>query len=310
LYHSCMARALLAARQRRQPRRFVGQTPPALGARYVRVTPLATGHERAMLPITRLAAAALWAHAGAATASEEACTCGNGKTLLFGPGGPHTALVPAAAIYNVEHPLMVDVEVCFGPEATWRDAALGCSSGLFAAAEQQMSGFLRVYSSVVDSVRPVVPITMHASVLIVQHSNPMGITGLHDVIAREGLRVVVNDGNFRDSLTSGTALWEDVVGRLGSVRATAMLRGKIVLFAAGSGEARDLILSGGADVWISWYDWFVANEEQFGMVPIEPELAIARDLVVTPTNATSAGGAAAAHFYEFLSESPLADAAM
>ena len=46
------------------------------------------------------------------------------------------------------------------------------------------------------------------------------------------------------------------------------------------------------------------------MAAIEPELAIARDLVVTPTNATATGSAAAAHFYEFLRNSPLADAAM
>lgn len=118
-----------------------------------------------------LIAATVWIHAAASSSmsSEDPCTCGNGKTLLFGPGGPHTALVPAATIYNTEHPLLVDIEICFGPEATWRAAALQCSAGLFAAAEQQMAGFLRVYGSVIDRARPVTPVTMHAAVLIVQH---------------------------------------------------------------------------------------------------------------------------------------------
>lgn len=45
-------------------------------------------------------------------------------------------------------------------------------------------------------------------------------------------------------------------------------------------------------------------------MPIEPALAIARDLVATPTNATTTGSAAAAGFIDFLENSPLADAAM
>ena len=28
------------------------------------------------------------------------CECGNGKAKLWGPGGPHTALIPAAEIFN------------------------------------------------------------------------------------------------------------------------------------------------------------------------------------------------------------------
>eukprot|EP01052_Picozoa_sp_SAG31_P033697 SAG31_NODE_3843_length_3823_cov_17.361171_3_plen_185_part_00 len=142
-----------------------------------------------------------------AASRQEPCSCDNGKVLLFGPGGPHTALVPAAEIFNTLRPLEDDIEICFGPEATWRETALECSAGLFSASEQQMAGFLRGYSRIVDA-RRVVPITMHASVLIVQHSNPLGITSLKDVIDRENIRVVVNDGNFRDSLTSSTALWE------------------------------------------------------------------------------------------------------
>jgi accessory colonization factor AcfC len=223
---------------------------------------------------------------GAVADEGEPCECGNGAVKLFGPGGPHTALVPTAHLFNIERNDEPKIEICFGPEETWRERARLCGAGLFAAAEQQMSGFLRVFGPAA-ATRAVDPITMHASVLVVPAGNPLQIEDLDDVIARPGLRIVVNDGNFRDSLTSGTALWEDVVGRTGSVRAVAAVRSKIVAFAAGSGEARDMILSGEADVWFTWHDWWVGNREAFHAVPIGPERAIARDLTVVPFLNTS-----------------------
>ena len=246
-----------------------------------------------------------------ASASAEDCACGNGKLQLWGPGGPHTALVPAALLFNVEAPSGQPLlEICWGPEATWREKALECGAGLFAGAEQQMGGFLRVYAAAGADKDAVAPITMHASVLIVPAGNPLQLTGLRDVIDRAGLRVVVNDGNFRDSLTSATALWEDVVGRTGSVSATERVRAKIIAFAAGSGEARDLILGGEADVWFSWLDWGVANPTGFDLVPIEREFVIARDLALVPTNRSVEDGLVVGAFIEFLQQSPGANAVM
>ena len=109
---------------------------------------------RSRVPHCCVLAAVLFA--ALARGAEEPCSCRNGRMKLFGPGGPHTALIPAAELYNVLDPLREDIEICFGPESTWRAAALECSAGLFAAAEQQMSGLLRVYSTVIDVARPVV----------------------------------------------------------------------------------------------------------------------------------------------------------
>ena len=249
--------------------------------------------------------------AGLASASEEECVCGNDKLQLWGPGGLHTALVPAALLFNVDAPSDQPLlEICWGPEATWREKALECGAGLFAGAEQQMGGFLRVYEAAGADSAAVAPITMQASVLIVPAGNPLGLTGLRDVIDRPELRVVVNDGNFRDSLTSATALWEIVVGRMGSVSATERVRAKIISFAAGSGEARDLILGGDADVWFSWLDWGVANPTGFDFVPIEREFAVARDLGLVPTNRTVEDGLVVGAFIEFLQRSPEANAVM
>merc|ERR1712232_968915 len=78
---------------------------------------------------------------------------------------------------------------------------------------EQMAGFLRTYSDIING-STVFPVTMHAAGLVVPASNPKNIRSLVDVINRDDIRVVVNDGNYVGSLTSGTAVWEDVVGPL------------------------------------------------------------------------------------------------
>ena len=72
-------------------------------------------------------------------------------------------------LYNLVN---IPIEICFGPEPTWRERALECSAGFFAGAEQQMSGFLRRFSSRVGG-QPASPITMHAASLIVPRQ-PLG----------------------------------------------------------------------------------------------------------------------------------------
>ena len=273
------------------------------------------------MPALRLPSAALVlllasASRGTVVQADEAgepCSCGNGKVKLFGPGGPHTALVPVARLFNEERNDEPEIEVCWGPEATWKETAAECGAGVFAAAEQQMAGFLRVFAPAAPPLAAS-PVTMHASVLIVPRGNPLAIADLADVITRPELRVVVNDGNFRDSLTSGTALWEDVVGRTGSVRAMAQVRAKIVAFAAGSGEARDMILNGEADVWFSWHDWWVANQEAFDAVSVGDKHAIARDLSLVPFLNTSyllpCEVEQVIEYIDFVRDSPLANLEM
>lgn len=245
----------------------------------------------------------------AISAAASSCSCENGKAKLWGPGGPHTALVPAATLFNKVNPSMPQIEICWGPEQAWQAAALQCSAGLFTASEQQMAGFLRVYSSITDKSM-VTPVSMHAAVLIVLAGNPKRITNLADVVDREDLRVVVNDGNFVGTLTSGTAVWEDMVGRMDSVSAIGKFHSKIVAYAGGSGKAKDMLLNGAADLWVSWFDWYVANPSNFSYVPIEPTYAIMRPLSIAVTNHSSAGADIVHRFVNFLLTDSRANSAM
>lgn len=247
---------------------------------------------------------------------DTSCTCGNGKAKLWGPGGPHTALVPAAAIYNAQRPeTQPEIEICWGPEGTWRSEAQECAAGLFSAAEQQMAGFLRTYGNITNTDM-VTPITMHPAALVVVAGNPKNITGLNDLVSRDDIGIVVNDGNFHDTLTSGTGVWEDVIGRLMNINAMSSVRSKIKHFASGSGDARDMLLDEDSpvDVWISWYDWFVAAQKaetpMFDAIAIEPEYVIIRDLAIAETNLTDEGSDVVRDFVGFTLASPEVEEAM
>lgn len=247
------------------------------------------------------------APSAASSAVPPACTCGNGKVKLWGPGGPHTALVPTADLFNKGQPTNGQIEICFGPESGWRSTALSCGAGLYTAAEQQMAGFLRTYKDIING-STVYPVTLHAAILVVPAGNPKNITSLFDVIDRDDIRIVVNDGNYVGSLTSGTAVWEDVVGRLDSVQAVAAVRSKIVFYAGGSGKARDQLVNGVADVWFSWYDWYVANKDKFTYIALDNEHAIVRPLSVAHTS--NDGGSVVREFIRFLLHSTEANKAM
>merc|ERR1712151_332026 len=94
--------------------------------------------------------------------------------------------------------------------------------------------------------------------------------------------------------------WEDVVGRLDSLQAITSVRSKIVFYAGGSGKARDQLVNGAADVWFSWFDWYVANKDKFSYVALEPEYAITRPLSIAVTTNTGHGSLVAQKFVEFL----------
>ena len=61
-------------------------------------------------------------------------TIGLGEINLYGPGGPHTALIEVANKYKEK--TGKDVKVNFGPQATWNEKAKINADILFGASEQ------------------------------------------------------------------------------------------------------------------------------------------------------------------------------
>jgi accessory colonization factor AcfC len=224
-------------------------------------------------------------------------------------------LLPAAEIFNEGNygsSNSKQIEICYGPESTWRNDALECAGGLMTAAEQQTAGMMRVYGEILKSKeygKAATPITMHKSTLLVPKGNPKNITNFNNLLERDDVGLVIVDGLYHDTLTSGTALWEDVVGRTKRLEDTVNLREKVCYVAGGAGAARDELLENpNCDAWIYWSDWVMSNTDKFDEVQLPEELEIYRDLNIIPTS--NPDGDAVEDFINFVLNSVEADALM
>ncbi|MEG0866589.1 MAG: substrate-binding domain-containing protein [Hafnia sp.] len=198
----------------------------------------------------------------------------DGTIRVYGPGGPHTALQKAAAIWSQQSG--IPVKVIYGPESRWTKAAQRDADLIFSASEQSMTAFLETYNFL-DS-RGVLPLYLQRSVIAVKKGNPKGIHGVEDLLTKSvGIVVTEGAGVYN---TSGTGVWEDVAGRSGKLSDVINLRGKIIAFEKGSGAAFSAFKRSEADAWITWSDWPISHPNDASLVEIEPGRRIYRDMNV------------------------------
>ncbi|EAA9055345.1 accessory colonization factor AcfC [Salmonella enterica] len=196
---------------------------------------------------------------------------------LYGPGGPHTALLDAARLYSEKTGITVNVH--YGPQAKWNEEARKNADILFGASEQSALAIVRDHKDRF-SEKDIQPLYLRKSILIVKKGNPENIRGIED-LTRPGIGIIVNDGGGVSN-TSGTGVWEDIAGRTGNIDTVAGIRKNIILFAPNSGTARNALENQKeADVWITWADWAASNPSIGEVVDISPEYTIWRDMNIT-----------------------------
>lgn len=193
---------------------------------------------------------------------------------MYGPGGPHTALLDAASVYKQKTGVQVNVH--FGPQAKWNDDATKNADILFGASEQ--SALAIVYDhNARFSEKDITPLYMRKSILLVKKGNPKNIRSIED-LSRPGTGIIVNDGGGKSN-TSGTGVWEDIAGRKGNIETVAGIRKNILFFAPNSGAARSALEKmPEADVWITWADWAASNPGIGEVIEIAPDYVIWRDM--------------------------------
>lgn len=192
---------------------------------------------------------------------------------LYGPGGPDKVLKELAEIYNKKTGVKVNVN--FGPQATWNEKAKQYADILYGASE--LSGIAIANDHKENfSIYDIEPIFLRRAVILTKKGNPKNIKGLKD-LASKNIRVVVPDG-MGISNTSGTGVWEDMIGRTQDIELVKKLRKNIVLFAPNSGSARNAFLNDEVDAWITWIDWARSNPEYGEIVEIEKDLVVYRDV--------------------------------
>ncbi len=202
----------------------------------------------------------------------------DGVIRIFGPGGPHTAFIKAAKAF--EEKTGNKVEVTFGPESRWTREAQEKADLIFGSSEQSMTAFLETYGFM-DS-KDVDPLYIRRAVIVIQKGNPKNILGFNDLL-NPCIKVVVTEGKGVYN-TSGTGVWEDIAGRLGSLEDVKRLRANILSFEKGSGASFKAFKTLGADAWLTWIHWPIDHPDVADYVELEDERRIYRvtNVVVSP----------------------------
>lgn len=193
---------------------------------------------------------------------------------LYGPGGPHTALLDAARLYSEKTGVTVNIH--YGPQHKWNEEARKNADILFGASEQSALAIIRDHKERF-SEKDIQPIYLRKSILLVKKGNPKNIRSIDD-LTKTGIGIIVNDGGGTSN-TSGTGVWEDIAGRKGNIETVAAIRKNIILYAPNSGTARNALENQpDADVWITWADWAASNPGIGDVVEIAPDYVIWRDM--------------------------------
>ncbi len=80
--------------------------------------------------------------------------------------------------------------------------------------------------------------------------------------------------------TSGTGVWEDVAGRLGSLEDVKKLRKNITVYGRGSGASYRAFKAESSDAWITWGHWPLTHTEDMDLIEFSSERNIYRDLTI------------------------------
>lgn len=200
-----------------------------------------------------------------------ALSVANADINLYGPGGPHTALKDVGAKYTEKTGVKVNVN--FGPQATWFEKAKNDADILFGASDQSALAIASDFGEEFD-VKNIKPLYFREAIILTQKGNPLNIKGLKD-LAKKEVRIVVPEGAGKSN-TSGTGVWEDMIGRTKNIKMIQDFRKNIVAFVPNSGSAKKLFAENKADAWITWLDWSKSNPDIGTAVQIEKDLVIYR----------------------------------
>ncbi|MCW3797199.1 substrate-binding domain-containing protein [Sphingomonas sp. BN140010] len=215
---------------------------------------------------------------------------------VYGPGGPLPAMQEAAATFQEQHG--IKVEVVAGPTANWIAAAKGDADLLYSGSEDMMTSFMVGMDGELQ-VQDVIPLYLRPAAILVRPGNPHRISGFRDLLTA-GRKILVVTGSGQNGL------WEDVAGRLGSISSVKAFRANVKTFAPNSAVAKQAWTADPTlDAWLIWNIWQVANPQLADEVPLEAEYRIYRDIgvVLTPTGKQRPEAVA---FVKFLS-SPTGD---
>jgi accessory colonization factor AcfC len=193
----------------------------------------------------------------------------NAETVLkvYGPGGPAPAMKGCAAAF--EKNKGIKVEVTAGPTDKWI-SEVGTADLFYSGSENMMDDFAGKISQL--DVQSIQTHYLRPSAVLVRPNNPKKIRGIKDLTVRQ-LNVMVVNG------AGQVGMWEDIVGRLKSVKALNQFRKNIVFAAKNTGEAdKKWQEEPSIDAWVVFNIWGRRNLENAEIIPTEKDLTVYRSM--------------------------------
>lgn len=226
-----------------------------------------------------------------------------GEINIYGPGGPHGAFLKASEEFTKQTGITVNLN--YGPDKTWLEKAMKDADFIYGSSEQSTQAILANFPNTFN-YKNSVALYYRDSIILVKKGNPKKIKGLKS-LGNEGIRVIVVSGAGAAN-TSGTGLWEDVIGRTKDIDFLTKFKKNIVENVVNSGSARKAFENKekNIDAFIIFDDWSVILEDSADKVKIEPEYRISRAINITPANNLSEEGR---QFLTFLEKDKAADKA-
>ena len=193
---------------------------------------------------------------------------------VYGPGGPAPAMQEAAKQF--QNQTGIEVKVTAGPTKQWVDQAKVDADIFYSGSEAMMSDLEITFLDQIVKLS-VEPLYLRPAAILVRDGNPKHIKGFKD-LANSNIKVLVTHG------AGQVGMWEDIVGRTGTIQLTKDFRKNIALYAQNTGLAKKAWEEDKSyDAWLVFNIWGVNNPNIGQIVPIERDLVIYRDMGVALT---------------------------
>jgi accessory colonization factor AcfC len=210
---------------------------------------------------------------------------------IYTSEGPAPAVRDAVAEFAKRNPNL-DLQLQAGPVAQWLPQAREDADLVFSSSAALMTDIVAgMDGRVVDD--SIAPLYFRPSAILVRPGNPKKIKGVRDLL-KPDVAVMVVHGSGQ------VGLWEDVVGRIGELKALQSFRRNIAVIAGDSTEAgRTWEQRPEIDAWLIWNVWGIGDRFKSETVPVEKDLRIYRPVEVAMTRRAQQREGAVT-FYAFL----------
>ncbi len=161
-----------------------------------------------------------------------------GTINLYGAGGPHHAFEEAAKEFmSLKENSDVKINITYGPLGKWENCAKGIGKKclnkkadiLWGTSEHVTFTLMDEFKDYGFDIKNSYPIYLRPAVILVQKGNPKKIKGFSDLINRNDINKVIVNNQTLNTLTSGTAIWEDIAGREGRLDDILNFRKKLFI---------------------------------------------------------------------------------